>query len=208
MSHVGISTTPFINDTILMAALKRSNVSFTVRGNKIETSRKDHTGQQYFEKKDHSWVFISDTSEATYARGTSGAPIHQSLASEFIQEVSTHYHRIEREIEEERQQKLEEERLRRIAAEKRQQNISNLQQKREAQLAELDTNPYPQENIIEEVDLELERLEKQAEQLRIEKKTYVQSQKEAIIEKAEKQGFKVREKKIGQKVQLVLVRQR
>ena len=244
MSHVGISTTPFINDTILIAALERSNVSFTVKETKIETSRKDFYGQQYFEKKNHSWVFRSDTSEAVFARGNSGAPVRQSLASDFIREVREHYYRIEREIEEQRrklekerqqkieeerckreeerqqkleelrreiedqQRKLEEDRLRGIAAEKRNQNISNLQQEREAQLAGLDTNPYPQENMIEEVDPELERLEKHTEQLRIEKEAYVQSQKEAIIEKAEKQGFKVREKKIGQKVQLVLVRQR
>lgn len=55
---------------------------------------------------------------------------------------------------------------------------------------------------------ELIRLQEEAERIRIEeeRRQYVQQQKEAILQKAKEQGYEVKEKMIGTKIQLVLVK--
>lgn len=55
---------------------------------------------------------------------------------------------------------------------------------------------------------ELIRQQEEAERLRIEeeRRQYVQQQKESILQKAQEQGYEVKEKMVGTKIQLVLVK--
>lgn len=55
---------------------------------------------------------------------------------------------------------------------------------------------------------ELQRLQQEAELQRMEeeRRQYVQRQRDAIIQKAKEQGYEVKEKVIGAKIQLVLVK--
>lgn len=53
---------------------------------------------------------------------------------------------------------------------------------------------------------ERKRLEEEARRLEEERKAFVEKQKQAIIEKAKAKGYSIKEKKVGKKVKLVLVR--
>ena len=50
------------------------------------------------------------------------------------------------------------------------------------------------------------RLEKERQRLEAERKAFVEKQKQAIIEKAKAKGYSVKEKKVKNKVKLILVR--
>ncbi len=54
--------------------------------------------------------------------------------------------------------------------------------------------------ILEEAEL------KRQEELELQRKAYVQQQKESILQKAKEQGYDVKEKLVGTKIQLVLVK--
>ncbi len=51
------------------------------------------------------------------------------------------------------------------------------------------------------------RLEEEARRIEEERKAFVEQQKKNIIEKAKAKGYSVKEKKVGKKIKLVLVRQ-
>jgi len=53
---------------------------------------------------------------------------------------------------------------------------------------------------------EKQRLEAEAKRLEAERKAFVEKQKKAIIEKAKAKGYSIKEKKVGNKIKLVLVR--
>ncbi len=55
-------------------------------------------------------------------------------------------------------------------------------------------------------EAERKRLEAEAKRLEEERKAFVEKQKQAIIEKAKAKGYSVKEKKVGKKIKLVLVR--
>ena len=55
-------------------------------------------------------------------------------------------------------------------------------------------------------EAERKRLEEEARRLEEERKAFVEKQKQAIIEKAKAKGYSIKEKKVGKKVKLVLVR--
>jgi hypothetical protein len=55
-------------------------------------------------------------------------------------------------------------------------------------------------------EVERRRLEEEAKRLEEERKAYVEKQKQAIIEKAKAKGYAIKEKKVGNKIKLVLVR--
>ncbi len=68
--------------------------------------------------------------------------------------------------------------------------LAEIEQKRQEALAET----------------ERKRLEEEAKRLEAERKAFVEKQKQTIIEKAKAKGYAVKEKKVGNKVKLVLVR--
>ncbi len=55
-------------------------------------------------------------------------------------------------------------------------------------------------------EAERKRLEEEVKRLEEERKAFVEKQKQAIIEKAKAKGYSVKEKKVGKKVKLILVR--
>ena len=55
-------------------------------------------------------------------------------------------------------------------------------------------------------EAEKKRLEEEAKRLEEERKAFIEKQKKAIIEKAKAKGYSVKEKKVGKKIKLVLVR--
>lgn len=55
-------------------------------------------------------------------------------------------------------------------------------------------------------EAERKRLETEARRLEEERKAFVEKQKQTIIEKAKAKGYSVKEKKVGKKIKLVLVR--
>ena len=55
-------------------------------------------------------------------------------------------------------------------------------------------------------EAERKRLEEEAKRLEEERKAFIEKQKKAIIEKAKAKGYSVKEKKVGNKIKLVLVR--
>jgi FKBP-type peptidyl-prolyl cis-trans isomerase len=55
-------------------------------------------------------------------------------------------------------------------------------------------------------EAERKRLEEEAKRIEAERKAFVEKQKKTIIEKAKAKGYSVKEKKVGNKIKLVLVR--
>ena len=55
-------------------------------------------------------------------------------------------------------------------------------------------------------EIERKRLEEEAKRLEEERKAFIEKQKKAIIEKAKAKGYSVKEKKVENKIKLVLVR--
>ena len=71
------------------------------------------------------------------------------------------------------------------------------------QAVEKEYNIFYEEKLAE---LERKRLEEEAKRLEEKRKAFIEKQKKAIIAKAKAKGYSVKEKKVGNKIKLVLVR--
>lgn len=82
------------------------------------------------------------------------------------------------------------------------------------QAVEIEYNKYYQEKLAEIErkkqqaleGAERKRLEAEAKRLKEERKAFVENQKKSIIEKAKAKGYSIKEKRVGKKIKLVLVR--
>lgn len=178
------TVTPFLERDLLMTALERGKTVYRLEGEMIRVPHLDHYNKAFFIRNRQGRYDFQHDSDAGVASFLSNLEIaYQELYREKME-------RLEKERLELERQRLELERQRRAAEE---QKLRELERER---LLE-------EQRKVEEEKRRIEEEKRRAEEVR---KAYVESQKVAIIEKAKKKGYRVKESCKSGKVRLVLVR--
>jgi len=177
MSHITKTKTPFIDKKLLIKALDKLNINYSLEGENIITDRKDFYGYQKFILINGKYLFQHDSSATNSSYGWSGYYGSNwqkqfgdwKSVSEFIKAVTIEYSN-QYKILQERIKELE-----RLAEEKK-------------------------------IKEELERLRKEQEEIERKRLELIDNNKKLIKEKAKKMGYKVKETVKNGKVKMVLVR--
>lgn len=192
MSAIIKSRVAFLDRALLLKALQELQVNFHEQGTEIITHRIDYFGNQKFKQENGRYIFFFDRDTNNTGYGSRGPNVGKwPTTNAFLDELEQTYNRLyqEREAEIERRRKEEEERRARLERER-------LEAEERRRI----------EEELRRIEEERRQKEEELRQLEEQRKQYVESRKQEIIQKAQKQGYQVKEKQEGNKVKLVLVR--